>query len=58
MVVVDKTCEEYHRQQGLVVRSTLSYVIHCSNQARRENANQDGDNDSQDEVIDTRKALI
>ena len=54
---MDKTCEDYHRQQGVVVRSDLPYVVICSNLVSHTGLGKNATN-GHDEVIDTRKALI
>ena len=60
--VVDKACEEFHRQHGLVVKSSLSYVKLCSNVSRNDEAvndnHQDIHDNEEDETIDTRNTLI
>ena len=61
--VVDKPCEEFHRQHGLVVKSSLSYVKHCSNASddtkdRVNDNHPDIQDNEEDEAIDTRKTLI
>lgn len=55
LLVVDKTCEEYHRQHGVIVKSSLSYVKICSNSdTEQENIYNDNNDNTEDETIDTR----
>ena len=54
--VVDKTCEDYHKEKGIVVRGNLPYVVLCSNKVTATEL-LEKTNDNED-VIDTRNALI
>lgn len=58
--MVDKVCEEFHRQHGLVVKSSLSYVKLCSNVTDEpvDDSHQDIHDNEEDETIDTRNTLI
>ena len=57
---MDKTCEEYHRQHGVIVKSSLSYVKICSNsdKAQENIYNDNNDNTEEEETIDTRNKVI
>jgi len=54
LLVVDKTCEEYHKEHGIVVKSSLSYVKTCSNDNNTNDVHENVYNDEDDEMIDTR----
>ena len=58
--MVDKVCEEFHREHGLVVKSSLSYVKRCSNvnDEAVNDKHQDIHDNEEDETIDTRNTLI
>ena len=59
ILVVDRTCEEYHRQHGVIVKSSLSYVKICSNSdTEQENIYNDNNDNTEDETIDTRNKVI
>ena len=45
LLVVDKECEDYHREQGIVIKSSLPYVEHISSE---------GMASDDEEFIDTR----
>jgi membrane-associated protease RseP (regulator of RpoE activity) len=51
LLVVDKKCEEYHKQNEIIVKSSLSYVIRLSSEQEEEVIDA---NDDDEEVIDTR----
>ena len=57
-LVVDKTCEEYHKEHGIVVKSSLSYVKTCSNDNNTNDVHENVYNDEDDEMIDTRNSII
>ena len=57
-LVVDKTCEEYHKEHGIVVKSSLSYVKICSNDNNTNDVHENVYNDEDDEMIDTRNSII
>ena len=57
-LVVDKTCEEYHKEHGIVVKSSLSYVKICSNDNNTNDEHENVYNDEDDEMIDTRNSII
>ena len=58
LLVVDKTCEEYHKEHGIVVKSSLSYVKICSNDNNTNDVHENVYNDEDDEMIDTRNSII
>eukprot|EP00092_Neocalanus_flemingeri_P001070 GFUD01001141.1.p1 GENE.GFUD01001141.1~~GFUD01001141.1.p1 ORF type:complete len:340 (+),score=112.47 GFUD01001141.1:66-1085(+) len=47
LLVVDKKCEEFHKQNEIIVKSSLSYVLHLSSEKEEEIIDDE-------EVIDTR----
>ena len=51
LLVVDKKCEEYHKQNDITVKSSLPYVLHLSSEQEEEVIDT---NDEDEEVIDTR----
>ena len=51
LLVVDKKCEEYHKQNDIIVKSSLPYVLHLSSEQEEEVIDT---NDDDEEVIDTR----
>ena len=50
LLVIDKKCEEYHKQNDIIVKSSLPYVLHLSSEQEEEVI----DTNDDDEVIDTR----
>merc|ERR1712013_887872 len=51
LLVVDKKCEDFHKQNEIIVKSSLSYVLRLSSEQEKEVINT---NDDDEEVIDTR----
>jgi len=51
LLVVDKKCEDFHRQNEIVVKNSLEYVLHLSSEQEEEVIDADDDDE---EVIDTR----
>jgi len=51
LLVVDKKCEDFHKQNEIVVKSSLSYVLRLSSEQEKEVIDT---NDDDEEVIDTR----
>jgi len=50
LLVVDKKCEEFHRQNEIIVKHSLEYVLRLSSEQEEEVI----DDDDDEEVIDTR----
>jgi len=51
LLVVDKKCEDFHKQNEIIVKSSLSYVLRLSSEQEEEVIDT---NDDDEEVIDTR----